>query len=136
MPRRPKPRPRGLEELTPLETEIMQVVWDRGDATAAEIAQTLRKSPPLADTTIHTVLAKLRKKGYVAPIPTIERSLRFAPVIPREQVGARSLRGLVRDFFGGSPRRLLAHLLRAGDVDEAELAEIRRMLRKSSPKEG
>ncbi|MCX7013063.1 MAG: BlaI/MecI/CopY family transcriptional regulator [Candidatus Sumerlaeota bacterium] len=136
MPRRPKPRPQGLEELTPLETEIMQVVWDCGDATAAEIAQTLRKTPPLADTTIYTVLARLRKKGYIAPIPTIERSLRFAPVIPREQVGGRSLRGLLQDFFGNSPRRLLAHLLQAGEVDEKELAEIRKLLKKTGPKEG
>ncbi|MCX7000335.1 MAG: BlaI/MecI/CopY family transcriptional regulator [Candidatus Sumerlaeota bacterium] len=76
MGRRPKEMKGGVEELTPLEFTLMQIVWVRGSATAAEIAEALRKSRPLADTTVHTILAKLRKKGYIEPVPTIERAIR------------------------------------------------------------
>jgi predicted transcriptional regulator len=75
------------------------------------------------------VLANLRKKGYLEPIPTVERVLRFAPCIPREQIATRSLRQIMRDFFGNSPSRLMAHLMNEEKVDEAELKEIRSMLR-------
>jgi predicted transcriptional regulator len=124
----------GLPPLTPLELTLMQAVWERGSATAAEVTQTLRKERPLADTTIHTVLAKLREKGYLELIPTVERSLRFGPRVPREQVARRSLRQLLDEFFGGSPRRLMAHLIQHEKVDETELAEIRKLFRAAEKK--
>jgi len=135
MGRRPKELKGGLEELTPLEFTLMQVVWVRGSATAAEIAHALRKSRPLADTTIHTILAKLRKKGYIEPVPTIERAVRFAPRVPRENVAKRSLRRIIGDFFEGSTRRLMAHLI-GEEADEHELDEIRKLLKYSKKKGG
>lgn len=127
MPRKKKPRIPGTPELTPMELEIMQVIWSRGSATAAEVGQALAPRRALAATTIHTVLANLRKKGYVEPIPTVERALRFGPCIGREQVAGHSLRRLIGDFFGGSARRLMAYLVNE-DVDERELDEIRKLL--------
>jgi len=134
MGRKPQPHPKGLPPLTPLELTMMQVVWERGSATAGEVGLALRKDRPLADTTVHTVLAKLREKGYLEPIPTVERALRFAPCVPRERVARRSLRQLLDDFFGGSPRRLMAHLIRQEKVDATELAEIRQLLRSARRK--
>ena len=135
MGRRPKEMKGGVEELTPLEFTLMQIVWVRGSATAAEIAEALRKSRPLADTTVHTILAKLRKKGYIKPVPTIERAIRFAPRVPRENVAKRSLRRIIGDFFEGSPRRLMAHLI-GEEADERELEEIRKLLKHSKKKGG
>jgi predicted transcriptional regulator len=97
------------------------------------VGRALADRRPLADTTIHTVLANLRKKGYIEPIPTVERVLRYAPRVPREQVATRSLRQIMRDFFGDSPGRLMAHLMSEEKVDRAELTEIRKML---APKAG
>ncbi len=136
MARKPKHPTGGSPELTPLELTIMQIVWEQGNATAAEVGQALQEKRPLADTTIHTVLANLRKKRYLEPIPTVERALRFAPSVRREQVAGRWLKGLMRDFFGGSPRRLMAHLIKEEKVDAAELAEIRKLLQSGSTKGG
>lgn len=122
-------------DLTGLELEIMQVVWARGNATAAEVGEALGRKRPLAGTTIHTVLANLRGKGFIKPIPTIERVLRFAPVVAREKIASRSLRQLMGDFFGGSPQRLLAHLIKEEKVGEAELAELRSLLHDARKKE-
>lgn len=123
-----------LPALSPLETELMQVIWEQGNATAAEVARALAEHRPLADTTVHTVLANLRKKGYLEPIPTVERSMRFAPCVRREAVATRTLRQLLHDFFGNSPQRLMAHLLHEEKVDQAELEEIRKMLRPGDAK--
>ena len=130
MPRKKRPPQKGRPDLTPLELRIMQIVWDRGNATAQEVRDALRDERPLADTTIHTVLANLRQKGYVEPVPTVERAFRFAPCVPRDEVAGRSVRQLLRDFFQGSPKRLLAHLIAEETVDEAELEEIQRLLQK------
>jgi len=121
-------------ELTPLEFSLMQVVWERGNATAAEIGEALKNTRPLSRTTIHTVLANIRKKGFIKPIPTVERALRYAPCVEREQVARSSLRELLRDFFGSSPQRLMAHLIKEEKIGEEELNEIRAMLQSDSKK--
>jgi len=128
MGRKPQRRSGRLPKLTPVELKLMQVFWERGDATAAEVREALQDEHPLAATTIHTVISKLREKGYLEPIPTVERSVRFAPCVKRGQVARRSLRELLDDFFGGSPKSLMAQLLKEESLDEAEMAEIRKML--------
>jgi BlaI family transcriptional regulator, penicillinase repressor len=117
-----------LPELSRLELAIMDVVWELGDCSSAEVIAEFSKRRRLAETTIRTVLANLRKKGYLEPIPTIERGFRLRACVSRDAVAGRTLRGLVANLFGGSPRQAIAHLLKDERLDEAELKEIRRLL--------
>lgn len=136
MGRRPRKIPGRAPDPTPLELTLMQVFWKRGNATAAEIREALAKKHPLADTTIHTVLAKMREKGLVEPVPSLDRAVRFAPRVAREQVARRSLRQLLDEFFDGSPHRLMACLIKEEAVDEAEMAEIRGLLESAERRGG
>jgi predicted transcriptional regulator len=117
-----------LPELSRLELAIMGVVWELGDCSSAEVIAEFTKRRRLAETTIRTVLANLRKKGYVKPIPTIERGFRLRATVSRDAVAGRTLGGLVASMFGGSPRQAIAHLLKDERLDESELKEIRRLL--------
>jgi BlaI family penicillinase repressor len=136
MPPGRKKNKKAFSELSPLEMEFMRIIWERGNATAAEIKEILKSSHPLADTTVHTILANMRKKNYIKPIPTVERALRFAPQISRDIIAGNSLRRVLWNFFGGSPKRLMAYLLKEEKVDEREMAEIRQMLKTSNSKGG
>jgi len=106
----------------------MATVWELGDCSSAEVIAAFTKRRRLAVTTIRTVLANLRKKGYLEPIPTIERGFRLRARVTRDAVAGRTLRGLVGSLFGGSPRQAIAHLLKDERLNEAELEEIRRLL--------
>jgi BlaI family transcriptional regulator, penicillinase repressor len=117
-----------LPELSRLELAVMGVVWELGDCSSAEVIAEFTKRRRLAETTIRTVLANLRKKGYVEPIPTIERGFRLRPRVSRDAVASRTLKGLVANLFGGSPRQAIAHLLKDERLGESELKEIRRLL--------
>ena len=117
-----------LPELSRLELAVMGVVWELGDCSSAEVIAEFTKRRRLAETTIRTVLANLRKKGYLEPIPTIERGFRLRARVTRDAVAGRTLRGLVANLFGGSPREAIAHLLQDERLDDAELKEIRRLL--------
>jgi predicted transcriptional regulator len=114
--------------LSRLEVAIMDVVWELGDCSSAEVIAEFTKRRRLAETTIRTVLANLRKKGYLEPIPTIERGFRLRATVSRDAVAGRTLQGLVGSLFGGSPRQAIAHLLKDERLDQAELKEIRRLL--------
>jgi BlaI family penicillinase repressor len=115
-------------ELSRLELEIMDVVWELGDCSSAEVIAAYQKKRQLAPTTIRTVLANLRKKGYLEPIPTIERGFRIRAIVNRESVAQRLMKSLLNCLFGNSPRQAIAYLLKEENVTAADLDEIRRLI--------
>ena len=116
-----------LSELSALELEIMDIVWDLGDCSSAEVIAACRRKRPLADTTVRTVLSNIRKKGYLEPVPTIERGFRLRPVVSREAVARRALKQLLATLFKNSPRQAIAFLLDE-KMTAGEMQEIRRMI--------
>src|SRR5580698_8215477 len=96
---------RDLPEMSRLEMAVMTVVWKLGDCSSAEVIAAFSKKRPLAPTTIRTVLANLRKKGYLEPIPTIEPGFRLRATVERASVARKTLKSLVASLFGGSPRQ-------------------------------
>ena len=123
-------------ELSPLEQDVMNVVWELGECSSAEVIVSFKKTRKLADTTIRTVLANLRKKGYLKPVPTIERGFRLKPCVSREEVAHRSVGKLLSNFFGGSPKQAISFLLKDERIDHEEMEEIRRLLEDRLKNEG
>lgn len=112
-----------------LELAMMDVVWDLGECSSAEVIEAFRKRRKLAPTTIRTVLAKLRKKGYLEPVPTIERGFRLKATLSRSAVAKRSLRELLKSLFKGSPRQAIAYLLSEEELSDEDMQEIRRIIK-------
>lgn len=117
-----------LPPLSRLEQRIMGIVWNLDECTAAEVIAEHNRSDQLAETTIRTVLANLRKKGYIKLVPTVERQQRLKPTVSRERVGKRTLRDLVSGFFGGSPRQIFTHLIRDEKLSEEDLEGLRQLI--------
>jgi predicted transcriptional regulator len=114
--------------LTEMETEIMLVLWEQGPSTVAAVRDELAPSRPLAHTTIITVLDRMCGKGLIRQVKRQARSKVYAPVLERTTVADRLLDNVRRRFFEGSSATMLAHLLKSGEVDRAELEELRRLL--------
>ena len=118
----------GRAELSRLEMDVMDVVWELGDCSSAEVARAFAKKRALAPTTIRTVLANLRKKGYLKPIPTVERGFRLRATVKREDVARTTLSSLTDTLFGGSPGQAIVYLLEDEKIDDDELEAIRVMI--------
>jgi BlaI family penicillinase repressor len=123
-----KKRVRDLAELSRLEQEIMNVVWNLGECSSSEVIEAYTKRRELAKTTIRTVMANLLKKGYIEQVPSMERGYRYRACVSRDAVAKRSLKQLVSGLFSGSPRQAIAHLLKDEGIDDGDLDEIRKML--------
>ena len=128
MAKRIRKQAREKKELSRLEMQIMDVVWGLGDCSSAEVIAEFCKKRPLAETTIRTVLTNLRKKGYLEPIPTVERGFRLRPTVSRESVAGRWMSNLVDNLFGNSPREAICHLLQDENISDEDLEEIRRLI--------
>lgn len=114
--------------LSPLELEVMNLVWDLGESTSAEIVEAFTRHRPLAPTTIRTVLANVEEKGYLQRVPTTERALRYKPSFPREAVATQTMQQLVGRLFGGSSKLAIAQLLASEQLGDDELEEIQKMV--------
>ena len=60
-------------DLSSLELAVMSVIWNLGECASREVidAYNARAGRRLADTTIRTVMANLRRKGYLKPVPAV-----------------------------------------------------------------
>ena len=115
-------------ELSRLELDVMDVVWTLGDCSSAEVTREFRKKRELAPTTIRSVLANLRKKDYLKPIPTVERGFRMRATVARDVVARNTLTELVSSLFRGSPGEAIVYLLDDEEIDNGELEEIRKKI--------
>ena len=112
---------RAAAALSPLEHEVMAIVWARGSVTATDVLEGLEK--PLTNATVRTLLRRLETKGYVRH--TVEgRVFVYAPRVGEAQAGAGAVRRIVQRFFGGSASRLVAGLVDEGLITPGEVRDL------------
>jgi predicted transcriptional regulator len=90
------------------ERQIMDILYQLGRATAAEVGKALPGEP--SDSTVRTQLRVLEAKGHIRHE---EEGLRYVylPVVPRRVVSKSALKHLVNTFFDGSVEKVVAALL-------------------------
>ena len=106
---------------------IMQVLWERGRATAREITDAINQSEPIAHSTVQTLLRGLEEKGSVAH-EAQDRTFVFFPLVKEHEFKQSATRDLVERVFGGSVGSLVAHLLKSESVSPEEIEEIRKLI--------
>ncbi len=111
--------------LTDREAEFMEVLWERGPSTVAEVREHLKDNP--AYTTVLTILRNLEGKGYVGPSKD-GRAHRYAPLVDRNVARKSALRDLSQKLFKGSPELLLTHLVSSEKLSDAQIARIQQLL--------
>lgn len=116
MPR--NPRNSGL---TALELRIMQVIWNRGSSTVGEVQTEL--DPPLAYTTVQTMLNILARKGKLSR-RLDGRAYIYSARVSQARALGQGVRDLVDRMFGGSSEALVMSLLRNRQIDPEKLAEL------------
>jgi BlaI family penicillinase repressor len=114
--------------LTKRELDVMSVLWDLGEATVTEVRD--RVDPTLAYTSISTMIRTLEMKGYVSHRRGEGKTHVYFPVIDAEAAGETVLGRVLDKIYGGSPIRLLAHLVDQKRPSEKELARMRELLKK------
>ena len=129
------PRPKSLS-LTEAELRLMDVIWDKGRATVAEVAEALPKDLDLAYNTVLTTLRILEDKGYLKHSKSKEgRAFIYRAVVSREQASRSAVKHLLRRFFGNSAEALVLNLLEDEKLGEEELTRVRDLLKEDLPKD-
>lgn len=124
-------RNRASRPLTPLELEIMKVLWDAGPARVQSVQEKLPGEPKLAYTTVQTMLNVLHRKGKVKR--TLKgRAYEYSPLVSREMAVRTTLRDVIRRFFGGSAESLVMSLVASRDLKPEKLAKLKRLVEQAN----
>ncbi len=106
---------------------IMQVLWDKGRATARNITDAINGLEPIAHSTVQTLLRGLEEKGSVSH-KTEGRTFVFYPLVKEDKFKQSATRDLVERVFAGNAATLVAHLLKNENVSRKEIEEIRKLI--------
>jgi BlaI family penicillinase repressor len=114
-------------QLGRMQFRIMQVLWDRGRASAREITDALNESEPVAHSTVQTLLRQLESKGAVTH-DAGNRTFVFFSRLKEDKVKKTAAHELLERVFGGNVGSLVAHLLKNEPLSRDELNELHRLI--------
>jgi predicted transcriptional regulator len=117
--------------LTNREAELMEVIWERGPSTVAEVRDQL--SNDLAYTTVLTILRNLETKGFVTHNEE-GRAHRYVARVARDAARRSALRDLSKKLFKGSAALLLTHLVEDQKLSSEDLNRVKALLERQTPK--
>jgi len=125
-------RGRASGVLTPLELQIMQVLWTGGPATVATVQEQLGSD--LAYTTVQTMLNVLLRKKKVRRAPA-GRAFTYEAAVSREGATGAAIKDLVSRMFGGSGEAMLMALIDTQQITPEQIARAAKLV-KSETEEG
>jgi BlaI family penicillinase repressor len=114
-------------DLSEFQLAIMQVLWDRGEATATDVQRALHGSRRAAVTTISTMLQRLEKRGAVTHRAE-GRGFVYLPAVAEHEVRRTMLKDVVRHLFRGDATEVVSQVLSARDLREGDIERIQALL--------
>jgi BlaI family transcriptional regulator, penicillinase repressor len=114
-------------KLGKVQLQIMQVLWEKGQASAREITEAMNHGEPIAHSTVQTLLRQLEAKGAVSHRRQ-ERTFVFYPLVNEANVARTEIRGLTERLFGGSTGGLMTYLLKEERISRDELNKIKKLI--------
>lgn len=113
------------------EAELMEVLWDFGPSTVAEVRD--RVTDDLAYTTVLSMLRTLEAKGYVTH-DAEGKAHRYSALIERDAARRSALRAMSEKFFKGSTATLLTHFVAEEKLSDQDVLRLRALLAKRRKK--
>src|SRR4029434_2593887 len=120
---------RKSEQMTPLELEIMQVLWETGPANVQTVQSRLGR--PLAYTTVQTMLNVLHRKNKVKRTLK-EKAYFYRPAVSRSQASGHAVKDLIDRMFGGSAESLVMSLVETRHLTPEKLSQLQKLLKKEA----
>jgi len=122
-------------DLTELQLSILRLLWQRGEATVAELWEALYDERRLAQTTVATLVARLQRRGIVAR-RTRDRQFLYRATITEADVRHSMVSELTERLFAGDRTELVNHLVSAADMSPGDLARLKQILRNAQATKG
>ena len=129
MPRRKPPPP-----LSDAQFEIMNVVWQIGKCTVAEVLEQLQQRRSVARNTVQTMMSRLEEKGWLTHTDEAGTFV-YSARVPREAVQQDVLKQVLQTVFDSSAAGMLMALLQNESLTRAEANRIRQLIKEAEKRQ-
>ena len=120
------------DPLSRRERQILDILYAKGTATAAEVQEALPDPPSYS--AVRALLRILEDKGHARHESQGTRYV-YLPTVPREDARNSALRRIVKTFFDGSAAQAAAALVDSGSLSDEELTRLSSLIERAR-KEG
>ncbi|MCM2283037.1 MAG: BlaI/MecI/CopY family transcriptional regulator [Bdellovibrionaceae bacterium] len=131
MGRKKKSADDGL--LTPLELEVMTLLWRLGEGSVHDVMELFPKDKEYAYNTVSTVLRILQTKGVVEARKD-GRTHTYVPLLAKDEFEEKTVHHVVERVFEGEPKSLVRCLVDSGSLSKDDLDELRALLARGGRK--
>ena len=128
MPRKTQPG-----RLTPVELELMNVLWKNGQSTVQMVVDRLPRGRDLAYTSVQTILNILHRKRKVKRVLK-NRAYFYEPAISHSRAAGQALKDIVQNLFEGSPERLVLNMIETHQLTAEKLRELESLILEAEKK--
>lgn len=118
---------------TESELSILQIIWDKGEATVRDVHEVLEQKKDTGYTTTLKTMQIMTEKGLLVR-NTENRTHIYKPALSREKVQKNFLDKMLNGLFRGSESRLVMGALDKKELSEKELTEIKEYLKQFEDK--
>jgi len=112
---------------TESELEILNILWEKGEATVREVHEELSKHKDAGYTTTLKLMQIMFEKGIVTRDDSSKTHI-YAPAITREKTQEHLVGKMINSLFAGSPGQLVMQALGNHQASPEELDEIQKLL--------
>jgi predicted transcriptional regulator len=113
--------------LTPVELELMDILWKIGNGTVRDVMAMLPSNRALAYTSVSTILRILQEKKILL-VEKIGRQHIYHPTLSQQTFASFSVKKIVNQVFSGSSMELVSYLMNKNDLSIEEITKIQNLL--------
>jgi predicted transcriptional regulator len=113
--------------LTEAEQRLMEVLWERGHGTVAQVQEALPEEDRPAFNTVQTLLRILEQKGYLRH-EEAGRAFVYHPLVGRDEASRAAVKHLLQRFFNNSAELLTVRLVQDEQLSSDELNRLKRLI--------
>lgn len=117
------------QKLSKLEYSIMEILWDKQEASIRELQEAFPEKRRPAYTTIQTTVYRLEAKGSVKRVRKVGNFHIFSASVTRAAAQTRLIDDLI-SMFGGRTQPVVAHLIQSGKLTLEDIKEAEALLQK------
>lgn len=117
-------------KLSDFELEVMQLFWDKREATAPGIHNIICQKRELSYSTVKTIIDRLEKKGALLRTRTMGRTIYYAPAIEALSIQKPLIKSFIDSVFHGNSKPLAAHILEEENLSLDDIEYLEALLKK------
>lgn len=114
-------------QLTPVEHELMEIIWKLGQGTVRDVIACLHPTRHLAYTSVSTILRILQQKNILKAVKAGKQHI-YQPLLSKETYAAHSVKNMVKQVFAGDSVNLVAYLVNKNDLSLDDIQAIQTLL--------